>query len=203
MNLEDKKALASTIAKSSIIPPELRGKPADVFVLLDLAESLGESYWRVMNGVRIVNGRLMTTAEFQIGRALSSGLFNGSFVYDEKKEKDNIAVRVKATSNATGEFVTGPWVDMKMAKADGWTRNKKYSNPEMARHMLRLRAATFFIRLHCPQTTFGGLTSEEGEDIGIAPSVSVTSGTGTGAVAMIEAKAKQMEEEVGAKTKAK
>ena len=42
---------------------------------VDLAESLNEPYWKVINGIRVAQGRLMVTAEFQIGRALSSGLF--------------------------------------------------------------------------------------------------------------------------------
>jgi len=90
-------------------------------------------------------------------------------------------------------------VDLAMAKADGWTRNKKYSNPQMAEHMLRLRAATFFIRLHCPQTTFGGMTAEEGEDVAAANGSSSwdtpsSTTTQSGGVALIEAKVKEAEE---------
>ena len=194
MKLEEQKELAKTIAQSTIIPAELRGKPADVFVLLDLAASLNEPYWKVINGIRVAQGRMMVTAEFQIGRAMSSGLFKGPFEYEKKKEKDNIAVRVRATSAVTDEKILGPWVDLRMAKADGWTRNKKYSNPEMAEHMLRLRAATFFIRLHCPQTTFGGMTVEESEDVAPSQSHSTTTSfppSGSG-IALIEAKAAEI-----------
>jgi len=203
MNLEEKKELAKTIAQASLIPAELRGKPADVFVLLDLAESLNEPYWKVINGIRVAQGRMMVTAEFQIGRAMSSGLFKGSWEYEKKKEKDNIALRVKAVSAETGEPIVGPWVDLAMARADGWTRNKKYSNPQMAEHMLRLRAATFFIRLHCPQTTFGGMTAEEGEDVAAASASrhvsqeQFSSSAPSPGVAQIEAKAKEMEDAKG------
>ena len=58
----------------------------------------------------------------------------------------------------------------------------------MALHMLRLRAATFFMRLHCPQTTFGGITSDESEDV-----VASQQGSKTQGVAMIEEKAKELE----------
>jgi hypothetical protein len=166
MNIDEKKELAKIIATSSIIPKELRGKPSDIFVLLDLAESINEPYWKVMNGVGVAMGRLVIKAEFQIGRAMESGLFKGPFLYEEKEEKDNIRVRVKAVCSATGETIHGPWVDLALAKAEGWTRNSKYQNKPMARHMLRLRSATFFIRLHCPQTTFGGITLEEAHDVG-------------------------------------
>ena len=192
MNIQDKKELAKTIAQSSIIPAELRGKPADVFVLLDLAESLREPYWKVINGIRVAQGRMMVTAEFQIGRAMSSGLFKGPFTYERKKEKDNLGVRVKAQSKETGDVIIGPWVDMDMARAEGWTRNKKYGNPHMAEHMLRLRAATFFIRIHCPQTTYGGITDEESEDVskssGLASEVELSTTSSGSGVAMIEAK---------------
>ncbi len=142
MNIEEKKELAKTIAQSSIIPAELRGKPADVFVLLDLAESLREPYWKVINGIRVAQGRMMVTAEFQIGRAMSSGLFKGTWEYEKKKDKDDIAVRVKAVSAETGEPVVGPYISLSLAKAEGWARNKKYQNPHMAEHMLR------FVRRH-------------------------------------------------------
>ena len=199
MSIEKKKELAKIIASSTIIPAELRGKPADVFVLLDLAESLSEPYWKVINGIRVAQGRMMVTAEFQIGRAMSSGLFKGPWEYEKKEEEGNIALRVKAVSADSGEPMVGPWVDLAMAKADGWTRNKKYSNPQMAEHMLRLRAATFFIRLHCPQTTFGGMTAEEGEDVAAANGSSswdtpASTTTQSGGVALIEAKVKEAEE---------
>ena len=50
-----------------------------------------------------------------------------------------------------------------MAKAEGWTSNKKWRT--MPEHMLRFRAATFFGRQHVADLLLGVQTEEEVVDI--------------------------------------
>ena len=163
--LADLKERAKIYATAAALPKELQGKPHEILVLLDLAEQIGESYWSVLQGVKVIHGRPMFGAEFQIGRLMRSGAIAGPLEYQVKEDPQNPAVRCKAKDARTGQDVLGPVVDLAMAKGDGWTRNAKYKDPKMAVHMLRLRAATFFIRLNYPHAVAQGLTAEEAEDI--------------------------------------
>jgi len=62
---------------------------------------------------------------------------------------------------------------MKMAKAEGWSKNKKYQTmPEL---MLQYRAATFLVRLYCPEVLSGMPTSDEVEDLRFAEATVVES----------------------------
>ena len=56
---------------------------------------------------------------------------------------------------------------MEMAKAEGWTSNKKWIT--LTDLMLAYRCQSFFARLYCPEALNGVYTSEEMEDIKEGP----------------------------------
>lgn len=60
-----------------------------------------------------------------------------------------------------GRKVTGPVIDMEMAKAEGWTTKSMSKWKTMPQIMLRYRAASFFARMNCPELTLGFYTQEE------------------------------------------
>ena len=61
------------------------------------------------------------------------------------------------------KLIKGSVVSIKMAQAEGWTRNSKWRN--MPEQMLKYRAATFFGRQYIPDLLLGVQTSEEIVDI--------------------------------------
>lgn len=67
-------------------------------------------------------------------------------------------------------MLEGTTVTMSMAKAEGWYSKKdKYGNETskwqtMPEQMLAYRAASFFARVHCPETLMGVQVEGEVED---------------------------------------
>jgi hypothetical protein len=154
---------AKLFADSQLIPAALRGKPSDCFIGLHMAERMNEDPLTVLQNIVIIKGNAGWKAQYMIARANASGIFTGRIKWRVTGSGDSLSVVAYATMADTGEEVQSPAVDMKMAKAEGWTVNVKYqSMPEV---MLRYRSAAFLVRFNCPEVMLGMQTGEELEDM--------------------------------------
>jgi hypothetical protein len=154
--------LATTLSRSQLLPQAFRGKPEDVFMAIMLARKMGEDVFTILSNVHFVNGKPGWSAPFLIARANASGVFDGELSWETTGSGETLAVTCSATLRKDGRRVSKT-ISMQMAKADGWTRNAKYTSiPEQ---MLSYRAATFLIRLYCPAILYGLHTTDEWEDV--------------------------------------
>lgn len=153
---------ANALSKSDIIPEQFRNKPANCFIALDTARRMGASVLEVMQSMYIVHGSLGWKATYAIALANKRGPWKGQLMFDTKGEGKSLAVTCWAMHAETGEKISRT-VDMKLAEAEKWTVNPKYKT--MPEQMLCYRAATFLIRLYCPEVLLGLQTTEELEDI--------------------------------------
>jgi hypothetical protein len=155
--------MAQAFAQSEMVPETLRGSMANCLVALMLADEMGESPLMVMQNIFFVAGRAGWMTQYMVARANRSGKFRGPLRWRSEGEGAGLAVTCFAD---LADVVDDPRVEvtisMAMAKADGWTQNKKYQSiPEQ---MLRWRSATWLIRLYAPEVMFGLPTSDELED---------------------------------------
>lgn len=158
--------VARMFCDSQLIPQHLRGKIADVTIALLMAKRLGEDPLVVMQSIYIVSGKAGWSAQYMIARANRSGVFRGRINWRVKGEKENLVVTAFGILADTGEEVSID-VSMAMARAEGWTSNKKYqSMPEV---MLRYRSATLLIRMYAPDVMLGYSTVEEIETEPVEP----------------------------------
>lgn len=72
-SVDEARSLAELISKSSLISPDLRSKPADVFVQILAGQELGLSPMAAIRGVHIVQGKPVLSADTMVGVALGSG----------------------------------------------------------------------------------------------------------------------------------
>lgn len=155
--------IAQAFSESLFIPAHFRGKPADCFVALNMAKNMNEDPFLIMQNIYLVKGTPGWKTQYLIARAANCGVFSGGITWDIEGEGKDLRVTAKATLAKTGEVVTSPVVDFKMAQGEGWTENKKYQTmPEL---MFRYRSAAFLIRLYAPQVMLGYQTVEEVETL--------------------------------------
>ena len=164
MIMKDK---ARNFALSALVPQAIKGKSydeafANCLIAMEMAQIMGEPPLIVMNHIYIVHGRAGFETKYKIARANKSGIFIGRINWREAGEGDALCVTAFATLAETGEEVSFP-VDMAMAKAEGWTSNKKYQT--MPKLMLRYRSASMLINLYAPDVMLGYHTLEEHEDM--------------------------------------
>lgn len=161
---------AQLFASSPLIPQHLRsGTPqqamANCYIAMTIADRMGEDRMTVMQNIHIVHGTAGFRAQYMIARANASGVFRDGVDWEVEGAGKDLAVTAFATLASTGRRVSIK-VDMKMAEAEGWTKNSKYRTmPEI---MLRYRSATFLIRMYAPQVMLGHRTVDELEDMGAA-----------------------------------
>lgn len=154
--------VAKAFSASRMVPPHFQGKPEDCMVALMMSQQLEVNPLLCLQNTQVISGRPGFSASFAIAMANTRGPFAGPITWASEGQGDSLSVTAMATVRATGEQVHAT-VDMAMAKAEGWTKNPKYrSIPEQ---MLRYRAATWLIRLHCPEVLLGMTTAEELVDI--------------------------------------
>jgi len=171
MNQERVFKLADFLSKSDIIPKHFQGKPANVFIALEMANRLNIDFFELANGLYVVHGSPGFGGAFTIGRINGSGKFKTKLNFRTKGEGNDMQVTAYAV-DLSGESCAAT-VSMSTAIAEGWTKNTKYKS--MPEQMLTYRAATFFCRKHCPEVMLGARTVEEIEDTHAAETIEAPS----------------------------
>lgn len=147
---------ARVFAESDLVPKHMQGKLSNCLIALNIAERLQEEPLTIMQNMMVVNGSPGWKSAYLISRANQSKVFHGRIKWRVENRETNMKVTAYATLAETGEEVS-QWVDMALAKAEGWTKNPKYqSMPEI---MLQYRSAAFLIRLHCGEVLFGKMST--------------------------------------------
>jgi hypothetical protein len=145
--------MAQAFARSELVPKDLRGKPENCLVALMMAQRMGEDPLMVMQNIVIVHGTPGWKAQFLIARANRSGTFRDPIQFRVSGKDDDLVVAAYATMARTGVEVSAE-VSMKMAKIEGWGKGgDKYKS--MPQQMLSYRAASFLVRLYCPEVMLG------------------------------------------------
>ena len=153
--------MATAISKADIIPDHYRGKEANCFIAVEMAERLGVGVLEIMQNTYVVHGKLGWAATYVIGMANKSGVFRGPIQFDYTPGA-NASVTAWAVVDYTGDKVDFT-VDIAMARAEGWTSNKKYKT--MPQTMLSYRAGTQLVKLYASHCLLGLQTKEELQDV--------------------------------------
>jgi hypothetical protein len=155
---EHSQRVAKLYGASQLVPKHLQGQTADIVIALTMAAEMGENPIIVLQSIYFVNGRAGWSAQYMIARANRSGIFRGRIDWRVEGAGEGLVVTAYATLKDSGQEVSVS-ASMQMARAEGWTSNKKYqSMPEL---MLRYRSASMLIRLYAGDVMLGYHTVEE------------------------------------------
>lgn len=165
--------VASMFSKSSIVPDHYRGNVANCSIALYMAYGLKCDPLLLMQHSYTVGGKMGFEAKFVIALANTRGPFENGIEFKLTGKGDNIAAVAKGKLKSSGKYVSGPTITMQQVKALGWDVIKKKDgsripNPQWTHNrelMLQYRAATYLVRLHCPELMMGLQTVEELHDV--------------------------------------
>ena len=153
--------MAKALANSTVVPREYQGNFANGLVAIEMAQRLHTSPLMVMQNLNIIQGRPSWSAQFLIAMVNNSGLYDYELQYEEKTDKDGKPFSCKCWTQKKGRKVDGIVIDMDMANAEGWLGKNGSKWKTMPQVMLRYRAASFFVRMNCPQVALGLYTQDE------------------------------------------
>jgi hypothetical protein len=119
----------------------------------------------VMQNLYIVHGRPGWSSQFLIATINASGRFSPMrFSFVGEKGKPSYGCFAVATELATGEVLEGSIITVAMAEKEGWSTKNGSKWLTMPEQMLRYRAASFFVRVFCPELAMGLHSADEIED---------------------------------------
>ena len=152
--------IAARISKSTIIPDNYKNKPENVIVAISLANQMQLDPFTVMQNLAIIKGKTSWSGSFCKTLIERTGKYkNLELNYVGKKGTDSYGCFLSAIRVSDGKRIEGPLVTMEMAKAEGWTSNKKWLT--LTDLMLAYRCQSFFCRLYVPEAMNGIYTEDE------------------------------------------
>lgn len=156
--------MAVQLAKSDIIPDNYKNKPQNVVIAIGIANQMQLDPFTVMQNMAFIKGKTAWSGSFCRTLIERTGKFKDlELNYIGERGKDTYGCYLSATRVSDGKKIDGPQVTIAMAKAEGWTSNKKWTTlPDL---MLAYRCQSYFCRIHCPEAMTGIYTTEEIEDI--------------------------------------
>jgi hypothetical protein len=169
---DDAQRIAKALAASSLVPTIYQGQTglANCLIALEISGRMGISPLVVMQNMVPIHGRPTWSSQFLIGTVNACGRFSPlRYVFDD--EDAPTSCYAEAKDLASGEVLRGEKITIAMAKAEGWWSRRDKNNretskwPTMTGQMLRFRAASWWVRVFCPEISLGLATQEEAIDV--------------------------------------
>lgn len=163
-NFNNAQRMATALSKSNIIPTNYQNNLPNCIIALEMANRIKMSPIMVMQNLYVVHGNPGWSSKFLIAALNCSGRFSPlRYEFRGTEGKDDWGCRAWATDN-TGKELYGAWVDIAMAKAEGWYSKTGSKWKTMPQLMLQYRAGAFFARTYAPEIGMGMQTVEELND---------------------------------------
>src|SRR5271168_1740524 len=154
--------VATMLASSTIVPATFQNNVANCVIALNLASRMRADPLMVMQSLYIVHGKPAWSAIFLIATANQSGKFSAiRYEWQGKKGEPDWGCRAWAMEKVTGERLDGSWVTWQLANDEGWVNKNGSKWRTMASQMFMYRAASFWVKVYCPEISMGLPTSEE------------------------------------------
>lgn len=151
--VDEVRTLAKMFAQSALLPAELRGKEADVFVSIMAGQELGLPPMAALRGVHVVKGKPVLSADTMVGIVLGSGLAEYFSCIEENAR--SVTYETKRKGSPEPQVCTWTMDDAQNAGlgGDNW---KKYP-----RSMLKARCKAMLARDVYPDVLAGCYDTEE------------------------------------------
>lgn len=164
---EHAQRIALMLSKSELVPKRYQNNPGNCLIALEISGRIKSSPLMVMQNLDVIMGKPGWSSKFLIASLNASGKFS-PLRYEEDSANGG-RVRAWAVDLYSKERVSGAWVSMEMAKAEGWIDKNGSKWKTMPELMLRYRSASFFVNQFVPEISMGFPTSDEIQDIYYAP----------------------------------
>lgn len=161
--VDEVRTLAAQFAKSALLPPDLRGKEADVFVTILAGQELGLPPMAALRGIHVVKGKPVLSADSMVGVALRSGL--AEYFSCVEENATSVTYETKRRGSPHPQRCTWTMDDARQAQlgGDNW---KRYP-----RAMLKARCKAALARDVYPDVLAGCYDDDEARDFAPAASV--------------------------------
>lgn len=158
-NLSEALKVADIIAKSELIPKDLRGKPQNILLVLWKGRELGLSAMQAISSIHIIEGKTSLSGELIVAQCLKHSDVCEHFTldYSDTAKATYTTKRKGSPKSVTLTYSMEDAQRAKLAHKDNWQR--------MPATMLRWRAASALAKAVYPELTLGLYTPDEADEI--------------------------------------
>lgn len=150
--------LARTLAESSLVPTPLKGKPADILVVLMSGRELGMPPMQSMRHLYVIEGRISMSAQMVLARVRRSPECEHFTMLESDAKKATFATRRRGSiQDEKLTFTIDDAAAMNLVNRDNWKKQPAT--------MLRWRAVTALCRLVYSDLVEGIYSEDEAEDM--------------------------------------
>jgi hypothetical protein len=163
---QEKMVMAQQLSMSSLVPQQFKGKPADCMIAMEMAEQMRMPFFTIIQNLDIIHGKTGWKSVFVSSAINASKRYASNLSYEWKgsEGKDDWGCRVFVKEHS-GTKLYGPWVTIKMAKAEGWVSKSGSKWQTMPELMMQYRAVSFFGRVHASDLLLGMQSVDEIIDV--------------------------------------
>lgn len=161
-NFEHGMRIASTLAKSNIVPASIRGKTDDIFAILAMGAEIGIKPMQALNSINVIQGK--ATIPPQLMMAMVYGKLPGAIIDIKQNEAaKNVTCKTARSKEHldAGLYYEAVW-DMPRAERMGLTIKDNYQ--KQAKTMLTWRSVAESCRMTFPDIIMGLYVPEEFQD---------------------------------------
>lgn len=145
-NFKEQMHMAQVLSESTLLPAHLRGKPANVLLILQGARALDVAAFWALQSMHVIEGKLGMSAELMRGLAVRAG----HKVRVVKRDDESAIVEIQRKDRDDPYRAEFSWKDAVAAKLQDKDNWKKYR-----KSMLVARATSIAMRDECPDVLFG------------------------------------------------
>ena len=148
--------MSVALAKSSLIPDELRGKPADVFVIIQTGYELGLKPMAAVRSINVIKGKPVFSADLMVGLAKAKGLCEYFRLIESTDEIARFETKRVGSEPESLDYTIKDAAGMKLLDKPNWKMQPK--------NMLRKRCKAALAREVYEDLLNGCYTPDEAED---------------------------------------
>lgn len=162
-NIGEAMSLADIMAKASLIPEHLRGKPGDCLLVVMQAQRWGMDAVSVAQCTSVVHGKLCYEGKLVAAALYAMGAIDGRLHYDIKGSGQNATIVVTATPRGGSgpQSVTGSVKDWRTFGKDKSGNKIDNAWDKMPEDMLLYRGTRQWARRYAPEALLGVYTPDE------------------------------------------
>lgn len=168
--LDEVKVMAAQFAKSALLPPDLRGKEADVFVTILAGQELGIPPMAALRGIHVVKGKPVLSADLMVGVVLGRGIAR----YFRCVEESPTSVTYETLREGAPEAQRCTWA-IEDARRAGLVDGNWQKYP---RAMLKARCKAMLARDVYPDVLAGCYEEDEAHEFSTPPPTRAANGNG-------------------------
>jgi hypothetical protein len=154
--------VAKMLAASTIVPKEFQNNIPNCSIAINMAMRMKTDVMMTMQNLFVIHGRPSFSTKMLIALFNASGRYSSlRYKFVGKEGTDQFGCQVSAIELSTGELLEGSVITIDMAKKEGWYGKPGSKWQTTPSHMLRKRAAAWFINDYAPDISMGISTTEE------------------------------------------